>query len=175
MRYLLIAGLVLALGSAFALAALPTEVFFVPAFLGLVVGLALCLGGVLLRSREHKLEIQAAMQQFAAGHGGVFQESLSTDQLPASISLFRCGERQRCTNAIALKCDGRPCLLFRFEYYHTVGAEAGAWYDHYVAYVRAALPDAPDFRLPGSAPAFMDGQRLQYFTEHPGLCVECAE
>jgi hypothetical protein len=148
MRHLWIAGLLLACGAAIALAVLPVELSLVPGFLLLVLGLVLFAAGVFFRQRQEEADIGTAMKRFAEANRGDFQEAMPAEQLPASIALFRRGDRQRCTNAIALPCAGRHCLLFRLECYYTSrGRRTGAWYDYYVAYVPQALPAVADFQV----------------------------
>jgi len=144
-------GLVLALGSAIALALLPPEVFLLPGFAALIFGVALFGAGVFLRFRQEKSDIGTAMRRFAETNGGSFQDVLPVDQLPGGISLFRRGERQRCSNAITLEWTGRKCVLFRFEYYvyHSGPDGGGTWHDYYVAWVPHALPGFADFQVRG--------------------------
>jgi hypothetical protein len=149
MRYVWLIGLLIACGAAIAMIVLPPEDFIVPCFVALILGLALFGAGVFLRIQKHEVSIGTAMKRFAESNGGAFQEALPVDELPASISLFHGGERQRCTHVIALECAGRSCLLFRFEcYYRGTGrTRVGAWSDYYVAYAPRALPGVADYQV----------------------------
>ena len=180
MRYLWVAGLIIAVCSATALIVLPVPTFFIPGFAGLIIGLAVAAAGAFVRLRQQKLEIRMAMKSFAERNGGAFQTNLPVDQLPSSISLFQRGRRQRCTNVITLCSGSQRSLLFLFEYYHpNPGRGIGAWIDYYVAFVPDRFPDCPDVRIPGSTQAqqkaVLNDHVLQSFAEHPDLCLELVQ
>ena len=104
---LCLAGLSLSLLSAVGLLVLPVEAALRWRFWGLVLGLGLAALGGYLRFREHAGQVRAAMVRFATQRGLPYRQTLSSETLPGSITLFRRGKNRRCENAIGVRVDSR--------------------------------------------------------------------